>query len=41
MQEGTALATVKHGNGRMAEIPATLHKYGTPSDFTRLEPEKR
>ena len=39
MQPGVALSTIKYADGRIAEIPVSLHKYGTPRDFTRLEPE--
>ncbi len=39
IQPGTALSAIKYADGRMAEIRVTLHKYGTPRDFTRLEPE--
>lgn len=39
MQEGTALSTVKYPDGHTEQIAVTLHKYGTPRDFTRLEPE--
>ena len=39
MQAGTALSTIRYADGRMARIPVGLHKYGTPRDFTRLEPE--
>ena len=39
MQEGTALATITYANGELDRVPVTLHKYGTPRDFTRIEPE--
>lgn len=39
MQPGTALSTIKFADGRIAQIPVSLHKYGTPRDFTRLERE--
>lgn len=39
LQEGTASAKITYADGRVAEIPVTLHRYGTPRDFTRLEPE--
>lgn len=39
MQPGIALSTIKCADGRIAEIPVMLHEYGTPRDFTRLEPE--
>ena len=39
MQPGTALSTIKYADGRIAQVPVTLHKYGTRRDFNRLEPE--
>lgn len=39
MQPGIALSTIKYADGRIAQVPVTLHKYGTPRDFTRPEPE--
>lgn len=39
MQDGTALSTITYADGHVARVPVTLHRYGTPRDFTRLEPE--
>jgi aminoglycoside 3-N-acetyltransferase len=39
MQEGTALATITYADREVAKVPVTLHKYGMPRDFTRIEPE--
>ncbi len=39
MQKSTALSTITHADGRVEQVPVTLHKYGTARDFTRLEPE--
>lgn len=39
MQPGTAIATIRYADGEVAQRPVTLHKYGTPRDFTRIEPE--
>jgi len=39
MQDGTALATITYADREVVRVPVTLHKYGTPRDFKRLEPE--
>ena len=39
IQPEIALSTIRHANGRMSQVPVRLHKYGTPRDFARLEPE--
>lgn len=39
LQEEEAYATIRYADGRTADVPVRLHKYGVPRDFTRLEPE--
>ncbi|MDI6828185.1 MAG: AAC(3) family N-acetyltransferase, partial [Armatimonadota bacterium] len=39
LQEKEAYAMVKYPDGRTADVPVRLHKYGTPRNFARLEPE--
>ncbi len=39
MQDGTALSTITYADREVVRVPVTLHKYGVPRDFKRLEPE--
>jgi len=39
LQEEEAYATIKYADGRTADVPVRLHKYGIPRNFARLEPE--
>ncbi|MDH7480900.1 MAG: AAC(3) family N-acetyltransferase [Armatimonadota bacterium] len=39
LQEKEAYAMVRYPDGRTADVPVRLHKYGIPRNFARLEPE--